>query len=390
MRTGGFFRIASVIGASVCILFSVAVTHVSAISIPSSTTGLLQPLTGEITPQLTLFPSSRNVGDLITIDGSGFAANQRIIFKLDGSVLFVFRTDGDGRIEVITDQWDEDSPNNPVDNPSGSLGSVLAPSISFLIPSLVEGSHVFSAEDEAGNFAQATLIVNANIIVTPVTGQAGAHINVYGTGLKSGIPVKITLDNMPVVGGMVITDAGGIFVTTIEIPNIQKGIYTVKVDFGAAPAEFRFTVEGDVPPTPNLLLPKEGSFSQQPANFAWESVSDSSGVTYELQVSDDPKFGKLLLDKKDLDGPEYWLTEAEKLKLSSHGNVFFRNVFYWRVRAKDSLGIGGDWSSVWTYDISKTWSIWLTYMSYILFVGMLITAILWLRDMQNKRKSPRL
>jgi len=360
--------------ALILLLLLVPVDQIAATTMPSSTTGMPSRSTGDSSPQLTLIPSSGSVGDLVTVAGSGFVPDQIITFRIDGNVILVYQTGWDGRVQVLSD------PSGGFGGISGASGSALTPSVRFTIPTLTGGTHTISAEDDTGNVAKATLTVTARVIVSPVTGPVGTHVRVYGTGLKPEIPVTITLDNTPLQGGIVITDAAGLFSTTIEVPVTHKGIYTIKVNDGVVTTEFRFVVEGEAPPAPNLRLPSAGSVTKQPVHFTWEAMSDPSGITYELQVSADPEFARLLLDKTGLASAEYMMTEAEQLGLSGNGRIF-----NWRVRAVDGIGNSGTWSVVWTFNIGPTWPAWVTYIGYGLGISVIVIAGFWLYRSVAKR-----
>jgi hypothetical protein len=178
------------------------------------------------------------------------------------------------------------------------------------------------------------------------------------------------------------TDAVGLFDTIFQVPDIHKGSYAVKVNDGVTTMEFRLVVEGEAPVAPNLLMPTADSTTKQPVHFTWESISDPSGVTYELQISTDPAFGKLLLDKTDLTSPEYTMTEAEKLELS--GN---ERIIYWRVRAVDGIGNLGAWSAIRNFSISPIWPSWVIYVGYGSGIGLIVALGLWLRHRISNRSN---
>lgn len=372
MRSERVIRIAVTAYTLILLLLATQVDQIAATPLPSSPSSLPRHYVGGSSPQVHLFPLSGSVGDLITIYGSGFTPNQYMTFMADGVAIFVYQTGWDGRMQVITDF------SGAFGNSAATGRTALQPSVVFPIPTLIEGSHTIAAQDEAGNIEQATLTVVPKIMVSPLEGTVGANVRVYGTSMKPEIPITITMDSLPSREWGATTDKGGFFNTFIEVPDTHKGIYTINVNEGDVNKEFSFIVEGEPPPAPNLLLPKASSVTKQPIRFTWETVSDPSGVTYELQVSADPEFGKLLLDEKNLTSLEYVMTEAEKISLSINGRVF-----NWRVRATDGIGQGGAWASPFTFTISHPWPAWVVYLCYGLGIMVIIIIGLWIRRRIN-------
>ena len=88
------------------------------------------------------------------------------------------------------------------------------------------------------------------------------------------------------------------------------------------------------PPSPGLLYPSDfGEVVNARVGFLWESVVDAGpnpAVTYSLEVSTTPDFAALVLNKRNLTTNGYQSSFTEKLPSDA--------VYYWRVKAKDSLG----------------------------------------------------
>lgn len=92
------------------------------------------------------------------------------------------------------------------------------------------------------------------------------------------------------------------------------------------------------PPTPELVSPENGGATNDATpTFEWSSVTDPSGVTYTLQVDNDPDFSSPEVDNAGLTPVTY--TPATALADDNYS---------WRVRAHDGAGNVGDWSEVWT------------------------------------------
>jgi hypothetical protein len=96
------------------------------------------------------------------------------------------------------------------------------------------------------------------------------------------------------------------------------------------------------PPTPALLSPADGTItSNNTPTFNWTDVSDFSGVTYELQVDDDPNFSS----------PEILLNTTSTSYTPATGLA--GGDYSWCVRVHDGAGNVSDWSSVWTFTVNQ-------------------------------------
>jgi hypothetical protein len=88
-------------------------------------------------------------------------------------------------------------------------------------------------------------------------------------------------------------------------------------------------MENTAPPAPALISPVNLSSVQQPLHFEWAPVSDPSGVTYLLQISQDSTFATTLANIGGLSEPFYDMLDTV---LPSVGDD---NPYYWRVIAVD-------------------------------------------------------
>jgi hypothetical protein len=129
-----------------------------------------------------------------------------------------------------------------------------------------------------------------------------------------------------------------------DVDFVEVGTYTVKfISSGEVYGEHPFSVvEPDtVPPeVPQLLAPGDGAVSSTAeVEFKWSKVEDvgngSPPVEYELEVATDRDFKKLYIKEEHLAVSNYWA-----LPLLSQGE------YWWRVRAKDSVGNVSAWSEV--------------------------------------------
>jgi hypothetical protein len=100
------------------------------------------------------------------------------------------------------------------------------------------------------------------------------------------------------------------------------------------------------PPAPTLVSPEENeNLDDNTPSFAWTSVSDPSGVSYELQVDNDLDFENLVLLKLGLKSSVYTLTNDEALP---------NGVYCWRVRAWDGAGNLSGWSEARSFRVRVT------------------------------------
>jgi hypothetical protein len=131
-------------------------------------------------------------------------------------------------------------------------------------------------------------------------------------------------------------------------------------------------MESEVPLMPMLLHPELASTVKDSIHFDWEDVSDSSGVAYSIQVSDDVDFTTAVLEKENLLRSQYKVTEEDNQVFAGE-----KSVYYWRVKAIDGAFNESDWTppAVFVVDLYRT-SIpdWIKYTSYA--VGVLLVAIL--------------
>jgi len=113
----------------------------------------------------------------------------------------------------------------------------------------------------------------------------------------------------------------------------------VATDSKGVTATAVFTMESTPPEIPTTSSPKDGAtvgfMGETKVTFKWEAVSDPSGVTYDLEVSDDSGFGRKLISRSKLTSTAYTTTEAEALN---------NGEYYWHVRAVDGATNQSDWS----------------------------------------------
>jgi hypothetical protein len=153
--------------------------------------------------------------------------------------------------------------------------------------------------------------------------------------------LTIKYDSVAVAANAV-SDAKGNFQASFKAPKSPGGKHNVIAsDAGGASASGVFTMETTAPSLPQIISPEDGSrvgfFDRAAPTFKWADVSDPSGVYYSLQVSSDQSdFATAVLDKENLVGSKYTLTDNETL---------LRGKYYWRIKAVDGAGNDSGWTT---------------------------------------------
>jgi hypothetical protein len=100
-------------------------------------------------------------------------------------------------------------------------------------------------------------------------------------------------------------------------------------------------IDTTTPSAPELLNPPDNSITDDNTpTFTWAAVDDLSGVTYTLQVDNDPDFSSPEIDAPNLTGISY-----------THWEALADGYYTWRVVVKDGVG-NESISEVWTFRIS--------------------------------------
>ena len=127
------------------------------------------------------------------------------------------------------------------------------------------------------------------------------------------------------------------------------------------------------PPTPSLISPENGAeILDNTPTFEWTSVTDPSGVTYQIEIDDNEDFSSPVYSEIDLTGTTLTLLDEDALPM------FIQ--FFWRVRAVDGVGNIGDWSEEWNFRVVPIGAVGVLLMPLLL----LLPFALMLRR-QNRR-----
>lgn len=265
---------------------------------------------------ITVDKNSGFVGDTINVSGNGFGQGETgIIVTFDSAP---------AKTGITAD----------------AIGHWAA---SLAVPSATKGTHTIDAYGSMTSGTEVpdlTFTISPRLILTPAGGNVGTPVTVSGTGFASTKAVTVTYSGTPVLPG-VSTNATGGFSGSFNAPKGLHGqINIVATDAAGTTAAAAFAMESTPPSIPAIISPAPGGRAGMIGNtrvtFAWSDVSDPSGVTYELQVSERTDFVTSLIKQTGLTSAAYSATDAEALPPGE---------FYWRVRAIDGAGNASEWTS---------------------------------------------
>jgi hypothetical protein len=285
-----------------------------------------------VTSTATINPTSGFVGSQFTVNATGFLGNATI------SVYF-----GETAVKTIT---------------SGAAGSF---SVSVDVPAKAAGNYQVRITDGT-NTITANYAITTTVKIDPVTsasspGSVGQQVTVSGVGFIAGRTVTATYDSQSVGTGTVRSD--NTFSITFSVPASVKGSHSITVSDGLNSLPLTFVMESSAPPVPALLKPDNGARGGGTPTFSWTTVTDPSGVTYNLQVASSQDFnaGSILLQKTGLTSGQYTVTQAEKLT-----SVSSKTPYYWRVSAVDGASNTGGYSTPRAFSVGfalelPTWAV---------------------------------
>jgi len=280
----------------------------------------------EVQPKLMLDRSQAKVGDVVTINGTGFASGGALSMTLDGQPLSTLSS-------IIL-------------NANGSF------SVAFTVPTLGGGTHeVKASQGSAVASVSFELFLGLEINPKPTSASpanVGDVVTLSGWGFKPSATVEIRLDD--IILEPALTDSNGSFSISIAVPGLLRGgEHAVRVTDGEVSAETAIFVEVTPPTAVQLSLPADGDRAGKRPHFDWEDVTDPSGLTYTLQIARDSAFRDIALEKSGLRSSEYVLTDEEVLEPLEEGGLY-----YWRVRAVDGAGNAGPWSNIASFTVSTS------------------------------------
>ena len=244
----------------------------------------------------------------------------------------------------------------------------------FAVPAVAEGTYEVKVTVN-GISRTASFTTEAQTNFSPSSGPVGTQVSVSGTGFGPNKPLTLTFDGSAVPGSTGLTvNAEGAFNITFNIPPIQAGSYIISISDGTITETSSFSVSASTPPTPQLVAPAMGTKLDGPVTFNWQAVTYTvMDITYELQVSKSSNFATLVLDKKGLTEAEYTTIQAEQLEKATA-----EEPYYWRVRVVDEAGNTSAWSGAAQFAYGSSWPVWLTWV--LISLGVIVLGILafWL------------
>lgn len=301
----------------------------------------------KVLPGISVSPASGAPGEVITVSGSGFAADEE-------------------DIEILLDN-DMVASNIKADD-DGVWGKT------FSVPQLPQGTYDISAEGEytaSGDLAEVEFEVVPGLTVTPIEGHVGTTVNLSGGGFPAGKTISATYDGVQV--GTTTTDGNGSFANlTFEATNKQTTHvvnHPIVVTYDSATLSNNFVMESVPPPIPIPVAPGDGSrigyVGKQKPTLEWSAVTDDSGVTYDLQVSSTEDFAGIVLSTTNLTEATYTLSDEAGL---SYGT------YYWRVKAIDSAKNDSGWCSPYHFktDLLPFWAAIAIVALLVVLIGFLV------------------
>ena len=267
-----------------------------------------------VNPKIVISPTSGTSGNSINITGSGFRAGVAVVISYDSNSI----------------------PTQPTTLATDSSGSFAG---TFTVPSILAGNYTIRASDGVYS-STAALTVASKIALNTTSGNVGTEVMVTGSGFTPLGRVAINYDSLTVL--TVDASGGGAFSVSFKVPASAAGQHSITArDLAteAVTASATFTMEATPPPNTTLLTPQYDSQTNVQPRFNWSTVTDPSGVTYDLQVARDPNFSQLVLFKQGLTPAEYQVGPSEELQLTKRAKPY-----YWRARAVDGAGNIGAWT----------------------------------------------
>jgi hypothetical protein len=209
------------------------------------------------------------------------------------------------------------------------------------VPASGSGPHTIMASGRvtpSADIAPAIFTTQAVLSAVPRSGNVKDELRVTGSGFNAAKDYSISFDGNPIASGSV--NESGSFLAIFKAPGGKSGSLTITAtDTKGATASTTFDMEATAPETPKVASPKDGAtvgfMGDTKINFKWSDVTDPSGVTYDIEVSEGSNFAKSLMTHAKLADARYSLTEAEALP---------NGEYFWRVRAVDGAGNASEWT----------------------------------------------
>ncbi len=267
-------------------------------------------------------------GSEVSVSGSGFVSSGTVSISLAGSQRVSVQANAQGGFQTT-----------------------------FLVPAIAAGAYKITISDGT-NSAEFDFTVVIEMFVEPSAGHVGSKITVRGSGFVGS--VSINYDGTEVAKATAQGDSS--FLTTFNIPVSKSGAHRITASDATNSLISTFTLESAPPTGLQLLQPELGIKAKSETRFDWTDATDESlPVAYTLQVSNDPQFTTLALEKKGLTASEYTLTKEGKLPSTSQSKPY-----YWRVKAIDSASNESAWTGNASFYVGLILPDWANYA----FIGL--------------------
>jgi hypothetical protein len=382
----------------------------------------------EVTPEITVTPSSGTVGQKIKVEGTGFASEEEdievtfdgearkenVFADVDGSwtasIAVPIRTCG----RYIIDASGKATRARDVDDVTFTVvagvavtpalayvgdeitvtgggfapgedgvkvtfdGTVMATNIpvdahgcwesSFALPASAYGSHTVSASGDTTKPAVTTTLNTKTKIegLSPVEGAPGDSVTLTGSGFSSNKKLTVTVGGKNANLGDVRSQTNGNVKITFRVPKgSPEGKQSVVVtDEGGATDSADFTVTKKTLSTTPLPISPEDS-TLRSGEATFRWQGGTGGSDYTYTLEISKTAGSgNIWSKSGIEGSSYTLTEDEALP---------KGTYYWRVKIVDDYGNESAWSDSIEFTVSPipTW-VWVVVGVVVLVVLMVV------------------
>jgi hypothetical protein len=322
-----------------------------------------------VTAGATLSETIGTTGSELTVTGSGFLPNATIYIYYDESLIVTTQADVDGdftatftvptgggkHVISVYDGTTTKKYNFNIEKEPPPMPSLLLP----IKDSITTAEVHFDWSD----VADSSLPVTYNLQIA--ADQNFASLNLNKTGIL-GSQYTLTKDE----------------ITAAHFIDMTYYWRVKAIDGAENEGEWTspWTFYVSVPSTPILILPVANVKVEMPIHFSWQSIASlSPPLTYQLQISNNPDFATLNLNKTGITLSEYLVSENDDLRLEND------TTYYWRVKAIDGVGNSSDWSATdYFYFVGASgFPSWATYL--LITIGVLIA--LWLAFRAGRRTA---
>ncbi|MCJ7515687.1 MAG: IPT/TIG domain-containing protein [Dehalococcoidia bacterium] len=359
-------------------------------------------VTVTINPRISMSPASGNVGNSVTVSGTGFGKSEgSIVVAYDGTniktglsadskgswdVAFIIpnSTKGGHTIDASGSSTEADdvpdltfivSSAVTVKPGSGYVGDtitiagcgfggnesgititlddniiksdVVANSegcwnSSMTVPAAIAGNHVidaYGASTMASEVAGTKLVILSKLTLEPVEGHVGSNIAMNGTGFGAGKAVTLKYDSIALATEYTSDDKGN-FQASLVAPKSPGGKHNViATDADGASATAVFSMESTPPPVPQIVSPKKGSRT---------GLFDHITPTFEWAAVSDPSGISYTLEISTQSDFATTLISKENLAEPKYTltdqEALSRGQYYWRVKAIDGASNDSGWT----------------------------------------------